>query len=226
MRVLFACTRGAGHFNPVVPFIEASLRAGHEALVVGPPALAAAVEKRGFGFRAGAAPSDEEMGPVWGRVPSLTYEAAEKLVIGEIFATLNVRAMLPEMRATLREWRPDVVVREPAEFASAIAADEEDVPHVQVGIGLASSHAYLMSLAAEAVEGWRAGLMERIDATPYLTLFPASLEDPHVAGPARTHRFRDPAEEPAATALPDWWDGDERPLVYVTFGSEAGGPPP
>jgi len=222
MRVLFACTRGAGHFNPMVPFIEACRRSGHQVLVVGPPPLAPAVERVGYPFRAGAAPPDEELGPVWSRVPSLSFHDAERLVIGEIFATLNVRAMLPGVRAAVRDWRPDVILREPAEIASAVVAEEEDLPHVQIGIGLVESHRRIMSLASEATDGWRAGLSGRIEATRYLTLFPAALEDPDAPELAHTHRFRDPAA-PAGNALPDWWPGDDRPLVYVTYGSETAG---
>jgi len=47
----------------------------------------------------------------------------------------------------------------------------------------------------------------------------ASLEDPGVAGPPQAHRFRDPAAEAPTRPLTDWWPGDDRPLVYVTFGS-------
>lgn len=221
MRVLFACTRGAGHFNPIVPFADACLRGGHDVLVVGPPALTEAVERAGYPFACGAAPPEDELGAVWGRVPTLSYDEAERVVVGEIFATLNVRAMLPGMRAAVARWRPDVIVREPAEFASAIVAEEEGVAHVQVGISLASSLAEMTALATEAVEIWRAGLTERITASPYLTLFPESLEDPDVAGPPQVHRFRDPAADARPAPLGDWWPGDERPLVYVTFGSVA-----
>jgi hypothetical protein len=49
----------------------------------------------------GAAPPAEELGSVWARVPTLSYDEGVRLVIGEIFATLNVRAMLPGMRAAL-----------------------------------------------------------------------------------------------------------------------------
>ena len=180
MRVLFACTRGAGHFNPIVPFADACLRGGHDVLVVGPPALTEAVERAGYPFACGAAPPEDELGAVWGRVPTLSYDEAERVVVGEIFATLNVRVMLPGMRAAVARWRPDVIV-----------------------------------------EIWRAGLTERITASPYLTLFPESLEDPDVAGPPQVHRFRDPAADARPAPLGDWWPGDERPLVYVTFGSVA-----
>ena len=221
MRVLFACTGGAGHFAPMLPFIEAGRRAGHEVLVTGPPPLAATTEQHGLPFACGAMPPDEELGPVWASVPSLSYEEAERLVIGEIFATLNVRAMLPAVRAVVRDWRPDVIVREPAEFASAIVAEEVGVPHVQVGIGLTVSHEQLTETAREAADRWRAGLTDRIAATPYLTLFPPSLDDPGGTDPPGVHRFRDPALDARAAPLPDWWPGDDRPLVYVTFGSVA-----
>jgi UDP:flavonoid glycosyltransferase YjiC (YdhE family) len=219
VRVLFASTRGAGHFNPLVPFIEGCRRGGHEVLVAGPPALADTVRRAGYPFRVGGAPPEDELARVWARVPTLSYEDAERLVVGDMFATLNVRAMLPGMRAAVREWRPDVIVREHAEFASLVAAEEAGVPHLQVGISLVATHMKVLSIAAEAVEEWRTGLTERIAQTPYLTLFPASLEDPGVAGPPRVHRFRDPAADAAGAPLPDWWAGDARPLVYVTFGS-------
>jgi UDP:flavonoid glycosyltransferase YjiC (YdhE family) len=77
----------------------------------------------------------------------------------------------------------------------------------------------ILSIAAEALEAWRTGLTDRIAETPYLTLFPASLEDPEVAGPPRVYRFRHPAADTAGAPLPDWWAGDRRPLVYVSFGN-------
>jgi UDP:flavonoid glycosyltransferase YjiC (YdhE family) len=225
VRALFACTRGAGHFNPLVPFIEACRRGGHEVLVAGPPPLAEVVERAGYPFRAGAAPPEDELGRLWARVPTLAREEAEQIVVGTIFATLNVRAMLPGLRDAVREWRPDVIVREPAEYASAIVAEEAGVRHVQVAIGLVAAHQEMERLATEALESWRAGLTERIAATPYLTLFPAALEDPEVSGPPAVHRYRDPAADAPARPLPDWWDGDERPLVYVSFGSVAAAVP-
>ena len=35
MRVLFTTTRGARHFNPLVPFAQACVEAGHDVLVTG-----------------------------------------------------------------------------------------------------------------------------------------------------------------------------------------------
>jgi UDP:flavonoid glycosyltransferase YjiC (YdhE family) len=94
VRVLFASTRGAGHFNPLVPFIEACLRHHHEVLVVGPPALASAVETAGYPFRGGGEPPEDELAAVWAQVPSVPPAEQNRIVVGEIFARLNARAAL------------------------------------------------------------------------------------------------------------------------------------
>ena len=56
--------------------------------------------------------------------------------MGEIFARLNVDAMLPTLEEAIEEWRPDLIVREASEFASAIAADLHGVRHMRVAIGI------------------------------------------------------------------------------------------
>ena len=105
MRVLFASTQGAGHFAPLLPVIEACRRGGHEVLVAGPPSLEELVVRAGLPFWPGAAPPDEELGPVWARVPTLSFADAEQLVVGDIFARLNVDAMLPSLEAACAQWR-------------------------------------------------------------------------------------------------------------------------
>ena len=50
----------------------------------------------------------------------------------KVFADLRPRAALPALRQTIHEWRPDLVVREFAEFAAAIVAEEAGVPHARV----------------------------------------------------------------------------------------------
>ncbi len=218
MRVLFASTQGAGHFGPLIPFIDAAARAGHETLVVGPPGLRA----RGYEFRPGASPPDEILGPLWGRMSSLPPGQGDLVVVGQIFAALNVDAMLPTLEATIEEWKPDVVLRESAEFASAIAAERHAVPHVRVSIGVALVEEAALAIAAPALEERQPGIVGRIVDSPYLTYFPVAV-DP---SPFPLTRYRHPATEVEPQPLPDWWPGDERPLVYVSFGSVAATFPP
>jgi UDP:flavonoid glycosyltransferase YjiC (YdhE family) len=222
VRVLFASTRGTGHFNPLVAFIEACVRGGHEVMVAGPPPLAATVERAGYRFWEGAEPPEDELGATWGRVPTVSPEEANEIVIGEIFAGLNVRAMLPSLEAACEEWQPDALIREEAEFASAIAAERHGVPQARVGVSLAGLEGMALEFAGAGLDEHHRGIADRIWASPYLTFVPAGLEDTQRALPPITHRFSDPAAGAQGEPLPDWWSGDSRPLVYVSFGSVVG----
>jgi UDP:flavonoid glycosyltransferase YjiC (YdhE family) len=129
------------------------------------------------------------------------------------------------MRAACAEWRPDLILREPAEFASAIGAEAFAIRHARVAASLVASERELMELAGAAIDSRSPGVARAIAASPYLTMFPAGLEDPAVPEPTDTRRFRDPAASAAAGTPGDLWPGDERPLVYLSFGSVTGGLP-
>jgi UDP:flavonoid glycosyltransferase YjiC (YdhE family) len=227
MRALFASTRGAGHFNPIVPFARAFERGGHEVLFAGPPALTEAIEGAGFELWQFDPPPEDELGAIWARVPELPPEEANEVVVAEVFGRLNTTAALPRLREACEEWRPDVVVRDPNEYGSALAAELHGIPHARVAIGLASTEELGLGIAAGAIDAIRLELGLRSDpaadvlrGSPYLSLFPATLDEglqPH------TERFRDPAWQELPGELPDWWPGRaDEPLVYVTFGSVAG----
>jgi UDP:flavonoid glycosyltransferase YjiC (YdhE family) len=218
VRVLFASTQGAGHFGPLIPFIDSCLTKGHEVLIVGPPTLKA----RGYPFEAGAVPPDEILGPLWAAMPSLPPGQGDVVVVGEIFARLNVDAMLATLEEAIEDWRPDLVVREASEFASAIAADIHGVRHVRVSIGVGLVEAAALGLAEPALDERRSGIVERIAASPYLTFFPPSVDPPLFD----VTRFRHPGVDGGTTSLPDRWPGDEQPLVYASFGSVAATFPP
>ena len=90
-----------------------------------------------------------------------------------------------------------MVLRESAEFASALAAELHGVSHARVATGLSAAEAVLLSKAAPSVDAIRrkAGLSPDPDAevlrrSPYLTMFPTALEDP--GQPAEPTRFASP----------------------------------
>jgi UDP-glucoronosyl and UDP-glucosyl transferase len=218
VRILAASTQGAGHFGSLVPFLESAVRQGHDVLVVGPPTL----DPRGFPFRVGEAPPEEELRPVWDSMPRQPPAQGEVVVVGHIFARLNVQAMLGPITEAIEEWRPELILREPAEFASAIAAEMHGVPHARVAAGLTLVEEGALAFAAPGIDEARDGVVEAIAASPYLTCWPASADH----GPIKAHRFADPAIDLATSPLPEWWPGDSRPLVYVTFGSVTAAVPP
>jgi UDP:flavonoid glycosyltransferase YjiC (YdhE family) len=216
VRVLFASTHGAGHFNPLRPFIEACVRGGHEVMVAGPPPLAETVARAGCRFWPGEEPPAGETAAVWARVRTASPDEANAIVVGDVFAGLNLRAMLPHLCAACEAWQPDLVIREQAEYASAIAADLHGVPQARLGVSLAVVEEQVLAVAGPRLDGLRPGVAERVRCSPYLTLFPASLEDPDGDRPPDARRFRDPAVAPSSRPLPEWWPGDDRPLVYIT----------
>jgi UDP:flavonoid glycosyltransferase YjiC (YdhE family) len=223
MRVLFASTAGAGHFGPLVPFARALRRAGHEILVAAPMSAQARVERAGLPFISYADPLERELAPVHARIRAAALEQANEIVLGELFPRVRSGAGLPGVELAMDAWRPDVVVRESCEFASAVAAEAREIPVVRVGAFQLAMEALTVRTAAPAVDDLRAwaGLEpdpagERLAASPYLTLTPASFELPGVPEPARTLRFHD-----AAPPLRAVRSAGEAPLVYLSFGSVA-----
>ncbi len=219
MRVLAACSLGgAGHLGPLLPFLAAARRQGHETVVVGPPALAEMVEAAGYGFRAGGEPTEEEVAAIRERLPVESPEVASVLGNRELFGRLATTAMSGGMEEACVQWAPDLVLRDPCEYASAVSAGRLGIRHAQVAISLAQAEAGSIAVAAPALEAHRAGLVEELLRSPYLTRFPATL-DPSTF--ATTVRFRVPSTG-GPRPLPDWWDGSSAPLVYLTFGTVLG----
>lgn len=219
MHVLAACSLGgAGHLTPLLPVLAAARRRGDETLVVGPPSLRGLVEPAGYRFRAGAEPPEAEVAPIRERLPVAPAREASILGNRELFGRLATGAMLPAMAQICADWRPDLVLREPCEYASAVVSGRTAIPVAQVATSLAEAEAGSIATAAPALESHRRGLVEELLQSPYLTRFPASLDPspfPH------TVRFREVGSASSAP-LPAWWGESRAPLVYVTFGTVLG----
>jgi UDP:flavonoid glycosyltransferase YjiC (YdhE family) len=224
MRVLMTTTDHAGHFLPLVPFARACLDAGHDVQVAAPRSWRGAVERAGFEFRACADPDPTEFARVLASAAELRQRDGHARVMSDGFGGVTTRAMLPDLLEIVEDWRPHVVVHESQEYAGVLAAERHGIPHVRVALGLAAQDDETLTIAAPAVDAVRAerGLAGDIQAmrrSPVFTLVPPELEDPNVAPPADTHRFR--AQRDGSRPLPDWWADADGPLVYVTFGSVA-----
>lgn len=209
MRVMCASTAGAGHFSPLVPWIDHLVGLGHQVLVVGPPALEAAAAS--YDFHPGETADPGEVGALMGRAMSMRHEDVAQMVVGEVFARLNSGALVPAMRAAMAEFRPDVVLRDPTEFASALCAAEADIRQVRIGHGLASSEAGLLRHAAPVLEEWRTGLSEVVAGSAYFTRFPESV-DPSPFPATWRYRELTAHTNPRAPAA-------GKHLVYVTLGT-------
>ncbi|MBC8131558.1 MAG: glycosyltransferase family 1 protein [Deltaproteobacteria bacterium] len=227
MQVLFTTLRNASHFLPLIPFISACRRRGHEVAVAAPPDVAERVAATGASFFPFGHPGDEGLGPLWGRLRGASEEESMRISIGEIFAGACAGAALPGLLETISRWRPSIIIRESQEYAGLIAAQKVQIAHARVAISAPSGEAQMVPYAAAPVDlhGRAAGLPpdssgERLIRETALTLFPASLElEAEAAAPVL--RFRATRKE--APPLPQWWGARQGPFVYVTLGTVVGG---
>ncbi len=232
MRFLFATTRGAGHVGPLIPFARSATAAGHEVLVAGPGSAAPLVRRAGLPFAAVGEPprayAEEAWAPVWSRETSPGMAD----VVQQLFIGLHARAALPRMLAIVELWRPDVVVRETLEFASALAAERHDVPQVRVGIHLDSrtdADGRLLAVGAPALDELRPAIglapdpaATAIGNSPVLTLAPHATSDPGGELPPALLRFAIPRAHRRRTCRP----GATRRRRSCTCPSARRRPPP
>lgn len=177
---------------------------------------------------------------VFDPVASLPRAEANRVVVTEVFARLDAQAALPELIDIIASWRPDIVVREPYEFASLVAADSAGIAQVQVAIGMNRLGPGFAAVVAEPLAelSTLVGLPTDRGATlaggsPTFTSVPAMLDAPdihlgEVASPGSDTkfgpiwRFREPVNG-GNGKLPGRWGNPNDPLVYVTYGSVTGG---
>jgi UDP:flavonoid glycosyltransferase YjiC (YdhE family) len=236
MRVLFSTTAGTGHLGPLIPVASACAAAGHTVAVAAPGSFAAAVSGAGLDHLPFDEPSAELVGQVFARFSELTYEEANRIVLAESFGRLDPQAALPALTKIMSGWRPDVVVREQAEFASLVAAERAGIGQVQVAIMMGQMGPGILDILKDPLAelSTMAGLpaergAELLLESDSLTSVPAALDagnltfgDSQPERPAPDHgrlwRFR--TEKPAGrAALPEPWGDPADPLVYVSYGS-------
>ncbi|MCU1535739.1 MAG: hypothetical protein JWP82_90 [Humibacillus sp.] len=181
--MLLSTTAGAGHFGPMTAIARACVAAGHEVRVAAPRSFAGHVERAGLAHEPFDDVPPEVLGPIFGGLGRLRPEEANAVVMGEVFGRLDAQAALPGLRELVRRWRPDVVLRDPAEFGSLAVAVAEGVPHVEVSTGMASvmewAHPHLVEPLGEldTLVGLPSGsLSASMLAAPRVTSVPESLD--------------------------------------------------
>ena len=214
-----ACSLGGtGHLQPLLPFLAAARRRNDEILIVGAPGLKEMVELAGYPFHPGGEPLEVDVAPIRERLSIAAPAEASVLGNRDLFGRMATAAMLPHMEQIVSEWSPDIVLRDPCEYASAIVASRHGIPAAQVAISLAEVEAGSITVAAPALENHHEGLVDELRASPYLTRFPASIDPSPFAKTVRYREDRVTFDRP----LPNWWEGSDAPLVYVTFGTVLG----
>lgn len=215
MRVLAACSLGgAGHWIPLAAVLAGARERGDDVLVVGPPALEAMIRRDGFDFAEGGEPPEHAIAPLRDRLAIASPGDASVIGNRDLFGGLAATAMYDPLVAHGRRFGPDVVVRDPCEYASAAFAATAGIPMAQVAISLAQVEWGSLTVAGPALEDRHTGLTAAVRSSPYLTRFPETLD------PSPFPRtIRCGANDPPSDPLPDWWHGASGPLVYATLGT-------
>jgi UDP-glucoronosyl and UDP-glucosyl transferase len=202
----------------MLPLLRVARDRGDEILVAGPHALRDMVIESGFAFWGCGEPTEAEIAPIREQFATASREVASVLGNRELFGRMAAGAMLPELTRAYVDWNPDFVLRDPCEYASAILAKRRKVQTATVAISLSSAEDGSIRAAEPALEDHEPDLTNFVRSLPYLTRFPERLDPDQMPN---TIRFRETLDT-KTTPLPDWWNGSDAPLVYLTFGTVFG----
>jgi UDP:flavonoid glycosyltransferase YjiC (YdhE family) len=215
--VVAASLGGAGHLEPVAA-VGRGLRAqGDDVTVLVPHALEGAASGCGLDVVLGDEPDPEIVRGYLEHLTGALPDADPGRLDRELFADHCTRALLPAATDLIGRWRPELVLREPTEYASVVASLRSGVAFGTVAISQARIEAGVRAMVAPVLDRIHPGTADAIERAPFLTNLPARL-DPSPW--TTTVRYRVPDDEPVA--LPAWWGARGGPLVYVTFGSVVG----
>jgi UDP:flavonoid glycosyltransferase YjiC (YdhE family) len=223
VRILASTTAGTGHFLPMRSVLAACRDAGHDVVVACPESFASAAASAGLEVAAFDDPAREEWSRIMGRLPGLHPDEANRIVVGEVFGRIDTAAALPRLAATFERWQPDVVVRDPSEYASSVVAHRTGVPAVRVAIGLLCRETEWARAAAATLSDVPGVNGAACDAALLaggyaLAAAPAPFDPPDEGAHVTVHRFRE-AVAPVDERLP--LPPGDTPLIYVTFGTVA-----
>ena len=227
MRILFTCQPASGHWHPLVPLAQAAESSGHEVAFVSTPGFCPHIGTEGFGcFHAGIDESEEDLQQRREQQAARSLRERADYMQAHVFAGHRARGALPDLMHIVREWRPDVVVRENTEYGGCIAAEHAGIPHAAVQITAPRAN-FLQVIDGPlkhlcALAGLPTGEPEDI-LYRYLLLSarPPSLWDPEIKAPPTMRAFRYAGfNQSGEERLPDWVaELEQRPTVYATLGT-------
>ncbi|MFI9383511.1 glycosyltransferase [Kutzneria sp. NPDC052558] len=228
MRVLATVTANASHTRSLAIAVEPLIRAGHEVVIASSPDLEALLGPLGVPVH----PVIPSLGPMIGPADRAAVDVFLEAVQADLATGVHLFAGLPAVSRGTRtllelaeQVRPDLIVRDDAEFCALLVAEHLGIPHVC----LPGSFANLLDpvLGAESLSPHWAALGHhepfapeaiyrhgRVDYVPAAFDFAA-----HDTGAVL--RYRQPVLTREGERLPAWIAeaSGEKPLIYAALGT-------
>jgi hypothetical protein len=242
VRMIVSSPSGLGHLGPILPLAEAARDAGHEVRVVVASDAADTVRRRQLDVTE-LPPPDEA---VLDRFESLSREVGRMVAAGDreagdrrfvrgSFGRFQCETGLPTLRREIEAFDADLVLADVFHSPSVAAAALTGRPFALALFGVWQPLSELLDEvaagAAPVIEPLGLDperLLALWRAAPRFSPLPALFDDSEAGSTSGTVRWRRPAGGGAELdeGLRRSLDADDRPLVYATLGTIAGGLPP
>ena len=218
MRLLVTFAGGRGHLEPLLPIADAARSLGHDVAIAGAAGFGPSIERGGYQFFPIGDPPTP--GPAQ-RIPLRRLDVdKEDCDLRDAFARRLGGRHAEALLAIADEWRPDVLLRDEADFGAAVAGERLCLPVVTVLV-MASGAFVRPWVVAEPLHELRAehglapdpglGMLQR---GLVLCPFPPSLRDPDFPLPPTARSFRG-----VDVVRRDAPGLGGRPSVYFTLGT-------
>jgi UDP:flavonoid glycosyltransferase YjiC (YdhE family) len=224
VRVLFSCTSGEGHLNPLLPLAHALQVQSHEVAFAMADSYAARLQRLGFRWFAAGIGPEELNRRTWSVVGESPSPPSDPEIFVARFAAGDAPDRAAGLRGVIAEWRPDRVVFEPCDLAAPVAAAAAGVPAVLHSFGRALPRGHYDAAAPVVAPLWRSAGLPLPPACgvydgAYVDICPQRLRGETLPDGTYVLQLR-PTQPPTPEEPPEWLQSlPNRPTVYITLGT-------
>jgi UDP:flavonoid glycosyltransferase YjiC (YdhE family) len=158
MRLMFSSTGGWGHVLPMLPLALAARDRGHDVIWATAVESCQLIEAEGVAAAPAGRSAESciaEYARRWPEATEMEGRAATAHMFGRLFGAVAAEAAVGDIELLAREWKPDVIVHEAAEFAAPAVAAAAGIPSVTHGFGLLIPAERVSDAGERAAPVWR-----------------------------------------------------------------------